>query len=170
MIHNHQLAHLRAIQGDSGQPSTAVDLFKKKALGPVGSDVSRQSLARTRDGSSAGLVHRRRLSASFLQRGAGAAAQQLCAEAASTASASAAGFSARELADEPEFEPGARAPGSRTSPLIVNRRMGQHTPQRLPLTSDVTTAKWPIAIVCPARRISPPANCGNLTASGFAVL
>ena len=55
--------------------------------------MSRQPLARTRDGSSAGLIRLRHLRASFLQRGAGAAAQRLRAEAASTASSSAAGFS-----------------------------------------------------------------------------
>ena len=53
------------------------------------------------------ILNRRHLSASFHQRGAGAAAQRLRAEAASTASSSAAGFPARELADGAEVEPGA---------------------------------------------------------------
>ena len=55
-----------------------------------------------------------------------------------------------------EFQFGTRKVGSRTSPLIVNRRTGQHTPRCLPLTSDVTTAKRSIAIVCVFRVIRPP--------------
>ena len=98
---------------------------RRRRSGPVGSAVSRQPLARRRDGSSAGLIRRRHLRASFLQRGAGAAAQRLRAEAASTASSSAAGFSGERTRRRVRVRAWRLSARLAHLPLIVNRRMDQ---------------------------------------------